>query len=49
LVELGANVGEVRTTATLRDALQLALAAIKPTLRDGRMAVEGHADVMQRQ
>jgi len=51
LVELGANVGEVRTTATLRDALQLALAAIKPALRDGRPAAEGHeghADVMQR-
>jgi len=47
LVELGANVGEVRTTATLRDALQLALAAIKP-LRDGRAAAEGQADVMQR-
>ncbi len=45
LVELGANVGEVRTTATLRDALQLALAAIKP-LRDGRAAAEGQADVM---
>jgi len=51
LVELGANVGEVRTTATLRDALQLALAAIKPALRDGRTAAEGHEghfDVMQR-
>jgi len=46
LVELGANVGEVRTTATLRDALQLALAAIKP-LRDGRAAAEGHSE-MQR-
>ena len=46
LVELGANVGEVRTTATLRDALQLALAAIKP-LRDGRAAAEGHPE-MQR-
>jgi rsbT co-antagonist protein RsbR len=48
LVELGANVGEVRTTATLRDALQLALAAIKPVLRDGRAVAEGQADVMQR-
>jgi rsbT co-antagonist protein RsbR len=47
LVELGANVGEVRTTATLRDALQLALAAIKP-LRDGRTAAEGQVDLMQR-
>ena len=36
LVELGANVGEVRTTATLRDALQLALATIEPRSRDGR-------------
>src|SRR5262245_21009690 len=36
LVELGANVGEVRTTATLRDALQLALTNIEPTVRDGR-------------
>ena len=35
LVELGANVGEVRTTATLRDALQLALATIEPE-RDSR-------------
>ena len=48
LVELGANVGEVRTTATLRDALQLALAAINPALRDGRTAAEGKANVMQR-
>jgi rsbT co-antagonist protein RsbR len=38
LVELGANVGEVRTTATLRDALQLALATIEPRARDGRAA-----------
>jgi rsbT co-antagonist protein RsbR len=38
LVELGANVGEVRTTATLRDALQLALATIEPRSRDGRAA-----------
>jgi anti-anti-sigma regulatory factor len=37
LVELGANVAEVRTTATLRDALQLALATIEPHARDGRM------------
>jgi rsbT co-antagonist protein RsbR len=29
LVELGANVGEVRTTATLSDALQIALEAIR--------------------
>jgi hypothetical protein len=36
LVELGANVGEVRTTATLRDALQLALSTIEPRARDGR-------------
>ena len=48
LVELGANVGEVRTTATLRDALQLALPAIKPAMRDGRAAAEGQVDVMQR-
>ena len=34
LVELGANVGDVRTTATLAGALQLALAAIKPDQRD---------------
>ena len=33
LVELGANVGEVRTTATLSDALQIALEAIRPALR----------------
>jgi rsbT co-antagonist protein RsbR len=36
LVELGANVGEVRTTATLRDALQLALATIEPASRTAR-------------
>jgi rsbT co-antagonist protein RsbR len=48
LVELGANVGEVRTTATLRDALQFALAAIKPAQRDGRTAADGRAEVMQR-
>jgi len=40
LVELGANVGEVRTTATLRDALQLALATIEP-VRDSRGRVHG--------
>jgi rsbT co-antagonist protein RsbR len=40
LVELGANVGEVRTTATLRDALQLALATIEPA-RDSRGRVHG--------
>ena len=33
LVELGANVGEVRTTSTLSDALQLALEAIRPAIR----------------
>lgn len=33
LVELGANVGEVRTTATLSDALQIALEAIRPAPR----------------
>jgi len=38
LVELGANVGEVRTTATLRDALQLALGTLEPRSRDGRAA-----------
>ena len=41
LVELGANVGEVRTTATLRDALQLALAKIEPTVRGGRGQGDG--------
>ena len=41
LVELGANVGEVRTTATLRDALQLALATLEPTVRGGRGPGEG--------
>jgi rsbT co-antagonist protein RsbR len=30
LVELGANVGDVRTTATLSDALQIALETIRP-------------------
>ena len=48
LVELGANVGEVRTTATLRDALQLALATIDPTVRDGRAAGRAHAEMMHR-
>jgi rsbT co-antagonist protein RsbR len=48
LVELGANVGEVRTTATLRDALQLALATIDPTVRDGRVAGRAHAEMMHR-
>ena len=46
-VELGANVGEVRTTATLRDALQLALATIE-TIRDGKAAGRGHAEMMHR-
>ena len=32
LVELGANVGEVRTTSTLSDALQIALDAIAPAI-----------------
>ena len=48
LVELGANVGEVRTTATLRDALQLALATIEPTARDGRATTRTHAEAMHR-
>jgi len=48
LVELGANVGEVRTTATLRDALQLALAAIEPTVRDGRAQTRAQADAVHR-
>ena len=48
LVELGANVGEVRTTATLRDALQLALSTIEPTARDGRANTRTHADAMHR-
>jgi len=46
LVELGANVGEVRTTATLRDALQLALASIEPTWREGRR--RGQVDASSR-
>ena len=48
LVELGANVGEVRTTATLRDALQLALATIEPTVRDGKASARIHAEAMHR-
>ena len=48
LVELGANVGEVRTTATLRDALQLALATIEPTVRDGKAAGRAHTEMMHR-
>src|SRR5215471_15154870 len=48
LVELGANVGEVRTTATLRDALQLALATIEPTARDGKVAARSHAEAARR-
>jgi rsbT co-antagonist protein RsbR len=48
LVELGANVGEVRTTATLRDALQLALGTIEPTMRDGRASGRAHADQIHR-
>jgi rsbT co-antagonist protein RsbR len=48
LVELGANVGEVRTTATLRDALQLALATIEPTVRDGRATTRARADTVHR-
>jgi rsbT co-antagonist protein RsbR len=47
LVELGANVGEVRTTATLRDALQLALATIEPRSRDGRAAPRMPAEGMR--
>jgi rsbT co-antagonist protein RsbR len=48
LVELGANVGEVRTTATLRDALQLALATIEPTVRNGKASGRVQAEVMHR-
>jgi rsbT co-antagonist protein RsbR len=48
LVELGANVGEVRTTATLRDALQLALATIEPTVRDGRATTRPHSEAIHR-
>jgi rsbT co-antagonist protein RsbR len=48
LVELGANVGEVRTTATLRDALQLALATIEPTARDGKITSRTQAEAARR-
>jgi rsbT co-antagonist protein RsbR len=48
LVELGANVGEVRTTATLRDALQLALATIEPTARNDRATTRTRAEAMHR-
>lgn len=48
LVELGADVGEVRTTATLRDALQLALATIEPTARDGKTTPRTHAEAARR-
>jgi rsbT co-antagonist protein RsbR len=48
LVELGANVGEVRTTATLRDALQLALATIEPTVRDGKATGRAHTEMIHR-
>jgi len=48
LVELGANVGEVRTTATLRDALQLALATIEPTVRNGKASGRVQAEAMHR-
>jgi rsbT co-antagonist protein RsbR len=48
LVELGANVGEVRTTATLRDALQLALATIEPTARNGKASSRTQTEVMHR-
>ena len=49
LVELGANVGEVRTTATLRDALQLALATIEsPTARNSRASARPQAEAMHR-
>jgi rsbT co-antagonist protein RsbR len=48
LVELGANVGEVRTTATLRDALQLALTAIEPTVRNGKASGRVQAEAMHR-
>jgi hypothetical protein len=45
---LGANVGEVRTTATLRDALQLALATIEPTARNGKASSRTQAEAMHR-
>jgi len=48
LVELGADVGEVRTTATLRDALQLALATIEPTVRDGKTTPRTQAEAARR-
>ena len=48
LVELGANVGEVRTTATLRDALQLALATIEPPARNDRATTRTRAEAMHR-
>jgi rsbT co-antagonist protein RsbR len=48
LVELGANVGEVRTTATLRDALQLALATIEPAARDGKVSARTQAEAARR-
>src|SRR5262249_12270024 len=48
LVELGANVGEARTTATLRHALQLALPTISPTVRNGKASGRVQAEVMHR-
>jgi rsbT co-antagonist protein RsbR len=49
LVELGANVGEVRTTATLRDALQLALATIEsPSARNSRTSARPQVEAMHR-
>jgi rsbT co-antagonist protein RsbR len=48
LVELGVNVGEVRTTATLLDALQLALGTIKAPAWDGRSAPDRHMEMVQR-
>jgi len=38
----------VRTTATLRDALQLALATIEPTARDGKITSRTQAEAARR-
>jgi len=48
IVELGVNVGEIRTTATLRDALESALGSLgskigMAAIHDGKTATPEHA------
>ncbi|WP_094592359.1 STAS domain-containing protein [Vulcanococcus limneticus] len=43
IVELGVNVGEIRTTATLRDAFETALTSLGTRIGQSRLEEQGTA------